>query len=84
VLALGELAPPLSAPKTAGGAANRLEIPFNPELPLAVAREAALGEFERRYVEKLLEAHAGKSSDAARAAGVGRRYFNVLRARYKL
>jgi DNA-binding NtrC family response regulator len=40
--------------------------------PYAVARDRAIAEFERRYVEALLEAHAGKVARAAEAAGVAR------------
>jgi two-component system response regulator HydG len=38
-------------------------------------------EFERRYVERVLEEHDGNVSKAARASGIARRYFMLIRAR---
>jgi two-component system response regulator HydG len=86
--ALGELAPPLglapasaAAPKPAG---TRVEVSLDPGKPLAVVREAAVAEIERRYVELLLAAHGGQSLEAAAKAGVTRRYLNMLRSRFGL
>ncbi len=50
-------------------------------LPLAEAREEVLSVFERRYVEAMLAAHAGSVVRAAEAAGVARRYFQILKAK---
>jgi DNA-binding NtrC family response regulator len=50
-------------------------------LPLAQSRDLVVEEFERRYLAKLLEHHAGNATDAAKAAGVARRYFQLLRTR---
>jgi two-component system, NtrC family, response regulator HydG len=50
-------------------------------LPFPHARQAALSEFERRYVERTLRQHKGDVVKAAAASGIGRRYFNMLRAR---
>jgi DNA-binding NtrC family response regulator len=50
------------------------------ELPLADARQLVVHELERRYVDHMLARH-GNSRDAARASGVGLRYFQLLRAR---
>jgi len=51
------------------------------DLPLARARQILVDEFERRYIERVLEAHGGNVSRAARASGVARRYFQVIKAR---
>lgn len=50
-------------------------------LPLSRARELVVEEFERRYVEKLLAEHGGNIVRAAAAAGVARRYFQVLKTK---
>jgi transcriptional regulator with GAF, ATPase, and Fis domain len=47
----------------------------------ALARRQALDEFERRYVERILEAHGGNVSQAARASGLALRYFRLVKAR---
>ena len=79
-LALGELAPQMPQSVRPGG--ERLEVPFETDKSLALARSSALAIFERAYLERLLRAHDGNVSEAAQAAGVGRRYFNMLRARH--
>ncbi len=48
----------------------------------AVARRKALDEFERRYVERILEAHGGNVSQAAKASGLALRYFRLVKARH--
>jgi len=45
------------------------------------AREELLGRFERTYLERMLEAHGGNISRAARAAGLDRMHFKRLLAR---
>ncbi len=80
-LALGELAPSLHEGNRAQPG-ERLEVPFETGKALALARGEAVAEFERAYLERLLAAHSGDVSAAAQAAGVGRRYFNMLRARH--
>jgi DNA-binding NtrC family response regulator len=50
-------------------------------LPLIQARERVVLEFEQRYVAHCLAAHRGTVMRAASAAGVGRRYFQRLKAR---
>jgi len=42
--------------------------------PFREAREACVDAFEREYVRKILERHAGNVSEAAQAAGVDRTY----------
>ncbi|HMR07961.1 MAG TPA: sigma 54-interacting transcriptional regulator, partial [Polyangiaceae bacterium] len=51
------------------------------DLPLAQARRRLTEEFERRYVERLLEQHGGNVKDAAAAAGVAKRYFQLVKSR---
>ena len=50
------------------------------ELPYPRARDLALAAFEHRYLTWMLQKH-GSVAKAAQAAGVARRYFNVLLAR---
>ena len=52
------------------------------ELPLAEARGIIIQEFERRYVEHMM-ARFGNTREAASAAGVAQRYFQILKARFR-
>ena len=49
--------------------------------PLPRARQQMLQEFDRRYVKKMLELHGGNVARAAEACGIGRRYFQMIKAR---
>jgi DNA-binding NtrC family response regulator len=51
------------------------------DLPLPVARDRVVREFERRYVERVLAKTGGNVVQAAAASGVARRYFQLLRAK---
>jgi transcriptional regulator with GAF, ATPase, and Fis domain len=51
------------------------------DLPLIHARNEVVAEFERRYVARVLLQHGGNVTKAANASGIGRRYFQMLRAR---
>jgi hypothetical protein len=51
------------------------------DMPFSSARAAALGEFEKRYVARVLARHGGHVGRAAAASGIARRYFQVLRGR---
>jgi transcriptional regulator with GAF, ATPase, and Fis domain len=51
------------------------------DLQFSKARAVLLGEFERRYVARILGQTGGNVSRAAAASGLARRYFNVIRAR---
>lgn len=53
------------------------------ELPLAQAKELVIDELERRYVRHMLDRH-GTTKDAAAAANVGVRYFQILRAKFSV
>jgi two-component system, NtrC family, response regulator HydG len=51
------------------------------DLPLVMAREKIVDDFERRYIAHVLARHGGNVSRAAEASGVARRHFQRLRAR---
>jgi transcriptional regulator with GAF, ATPase, and Fis domain len=94
-IALGDVAldaradSPASAPGTKrreledAAAGDMVERILAAELPLTRAREALVGEFEKRYVARVLDRHGGNVAKAASASGLARRYFQLLRARYK-
>jgi DNA-binding NtrC family response regulator len=50
-------------------------------MPYPVARRRTVEEFERRYVERILAEHGGNVTHAARASGLGLRYFRLVKAR---
>ncbi|MFI5301035.1 MAG: sigma 54-interacting transcriptional regulator [Polyangiales bacterium] len=52
-------------------------------LPFVEARRRVSERFERRYVEVLLERHGGNVSKAAAAAGIARRYFQIVKAKQR-
>lgn len=58
-----------------------LERILESDMPFSSARAAALSEFERRYVARVLARHGGHVGRAAAASGIARRYFQVLRGR---
>ncbi|MDF2694375.1 MAG: sigma-54 dependent transcriptional regulator [Labilithrix sp.] len=58
-----------------------LERILESDMPFSRARAAALAEFERRYVARVLARHGGHVGRAAAASGIARRYFQVLRGR---
>ena len=49
----------------------------------SLARARVLEEFERRYVEQVLAQHGGNVARAAAASGIGRRYFQRIKAKQK-
>jgi two-component system, NtrC family, response regulator HydG len=49
--------------------------------PMAAAKQKLVHEFERRYVQRMLELHDGNVAQAAAASGLARRYFQLLRAK---
>ncbi len=79
--ALGDLADEPSA--TASTGRDAFERLLNLDLPYSQARERALGEFEKRYVERAMSKHGGNVSKAAEASGLARRYFQILKAKQR-
>jgi DNA-binding NtrC family response regulator len=53
------------------------------DLPFPRARELVVHEFEKRYVERVLERHGGSVAKASAASGVAHRYFQLIKARVK-
>lgn len=51
------------------------------DLAMPAARQLVVEDFERRYVERALDAHGGNVSRAAAASGLTRRYFHMLLAK---
>ncbi len=51
-------------------------------LPFIAAREQLMAAFEARYLERMLATHDQDVGRAAAASGIGRRYFQKLRARH--
>ena len=78
-IALGEDLP--TRPATSAG--DLVDAVLAESLPFALARDRILAAFERRYVEAMLAKHGGNSAAAAAASGIGRRYFDMIRARAK-
>lgn len=64
-------------------AAARFDDVLQRKLPLSAARERVVAEFERAYVEFMLDLHGGNVTKAAAAAGVARRHFQHVRARQR-
>jgi two-component system response regulator HydG len=84
--ALGEAQSDFSstdAPRTssAGPATDAMEHILELRLPFTEARHQVIGNFEQRYVQRMLQAFGGNVSRAAAASGIGRRYFHMLLAR---
>jgi transcriptional regulator with GAF, ATPase, and Fis domain len=51
------------------------------DVPFSKARQLAAHDFERRYVQSVLEKYGGNVTKAAQASGIGRRYFHMLLAK---
>jgi DNA-binding NtrC family response regulator len=86
-LAFVEVMPPLSmgsdslqGGKGAGGDPSFLD----PQISYNEGRRRALEDFERRYLERLIERHEGNVSQAARAAEMNRVYLHRLLRRHGL
>jgi two-component system, NtrC family, response regulator HydG len=87
-LALGDLgssAMPDEAPRAPAEQAVRDYIEHMIELGVALpdGRAKVVERYERRYIERLLEQHDGNVARAAAASGIGLRYFQMLRAKWK-
>jgi DNA-binding NtrC family response regulator len=90
-LALGELASTTARGKAIersvgpaeepGSGVDSIETLLAMRLPFTEARDRLAAVFERRFVERTLADHGGDVVRAAAASGIGRRYFEKLRAR---
>jgi DNA-binding NtrC family response regulator len=67
-----------SAPTHTAQGADFMSQLLSRDEPVQLARREMLEEFERRYIERLLEKHDGDTARAAAAAGVTRRYIQAL------
>jgi DNA-binding NtrC family response regulator len=76
-LTMGSQAPASSATISDDVIARVIEL----GLPLSRSRELVVDDFERRYVQAVLDRHQGDATRAAQASGIARRYFQLLRAR---
>ena len=89
-LVLGELEDPL-ANRAKEGALARVEKELDrvveeavgAGVPLPRSRQEIIELYDRLYVERVLAQHRGNISHAAIAAGIGRRYFQIIRARQR-
>jgi DNA-binding NtrC family response regulator len=82
-LALGDLSIPDEEPSPPDGQARRgdfVERILAQKLPFAHARVRMLQEFRAQYVQRALADHDGNVARAAVASGIGRRYFQRIKA----
>jgi two-component system response regulator HydG len=63
------------------GAAEWLDALLSAGMPFSLARRRVVEEFQRRYVARVLAEHNGNVTHAARASGLGLRYFRLVKAR---
>jgi two-component system response regulator HydG len=84
-IALGDLEPdlfPASSPRAETPSGDEVVTRvLDLNLPLSQARDMVIEDFERRYLQKMMAEHEGDATRAAAAAGVARRYFQLLRSR---
>ncbi len=81
--ALGEMAGMRQSSSSHEPRALGLELDELLKLPFVEARDRLLEDFERRYVERWMSAAGGDVGQAARASGIGKRYFQKIRARHR-
>ena len=85
-LAVGDLGHGERAPGADDGARYATESDFLDRFvregrALPRARQDMVEELERRYVKRMLDLHGGSVPRAAAASGIGRRYFQMIRAK---
>jgi DNA-binding NtrC family response regulator len=80
-VAVGELPVSEAGPPSGGEGRDVVERVLSKGLALPRARAEVVEEFERRYVERVLEKHGGNVSRAAAASGIALRYFQLLKAK---
>jgi transcriptional regulator with GAF, ATPase, and Fis domain len=69
------------ASSSLGGGGDWIEAILSRGMPYPWARRRTVEEFERRYIERILAQHGGNVARAARASGLGLRYFRLVKAR---
>lgn len=82
-LALGDLAAEIeqsASPSPQSSASDVFANVIAQKLPLPVARMRIVEEFERQYIADVLADHNGNVVHAAKASGIARRYFQILRS----
>ena len=62
-------------------AADVIQSVIDQQVAFPQARSKVMREFERRFLQAILERHGGNVSQASRASGIQRRFFYVLRSR---
>ncbi|HVY48277.1 MAG TPA: sigma 54-interacting transcriptional regulator [Minicystis sp.] len=72
--------PPSSASSRGRGGDDPFGMVIAQRLPLPLARLRIVESFERRYIEEVLREHGGNVAAAAKASGIARRYFQLLRS----
>jgi DNA-binding NtrC family response regulator len=93
-LALGDLddassspssaaSPEAAAEATSGVSGDFMDGVVRSGAALVIGRERVAREYERRYIEHVLERFGGNVTHAAEASGIARRHFNRLRAKGK-
>lgn len=85
-IALGDFEPMPAQLGMEGGRENSQAIDVIEQVvrsgePMTMARQKVIEEFERRYTTHMLTLHNGNVTHAAAASGIGRRYFQMVRAR---
>jgi DNA-binding NtrC family response regulator len=80
-VALGELSTTLRRRESGAPPSDAIDEAIRLRLPFGEARDQVVAEFERRYIASVLAEHGGDVGRAAAASGIGRRYFNMIRAR---
>jgi DNA-binding NtrC family response regulator len=82
-LALGELGRMEHSTGGSGTDSDAFTEVLELDLPLSEARDRVIQIFEERYIARALIRTGGNVTHAARAAGVGRRYFQTLKSRVR-
>jgi two-component system response regulator HydG len=77
----GAEAPPDIPGEGLVGSNDWIDRVISAQMPYPLARRRTVEEFERRYMEKILAQHGGNVAHAARASGLGLRYFRLVKAR---
>ena len=81
-VALGDLVEFGPTDSAAAERADLVEKILALDLPLPRAKQRMMEEFERRYVERVLDRHGGNVRRAAEASGIAKRYLNLLKAKH--